>query len=88
MASTPHSEPTERSMELDHRHEEPSDWGWHAEFGKWTDVAGWVTVVILLLMITTTHYNGQGDLFLSLTAGLIAVGLVIRRYQRRNAWRK
>jgi uncharacterized protein DUF2631 len=88
MASTPHSEPTERSTELEHRHEKPEDWGWHAEFGRWRDVAGWITVVILLLMMTATHYNRQGTLFLGLIAGFLVVGLVLDRSRRKNAWRK
>jgi hypothetical protein len=88
VASTPHSEPTERSNELEHRHEKPEDWGWHAEFGKWTDVAGWITVAILVVMVTATHYNRQGDLFLFLTAGIIVIGLLINRSRRKNAWRK
>jgi hypothetical protein len=72
----------------DHPDEHPEDWGWHGEFGKWADVAGWVVVVILLLMMTATHYNRQGTLFLGLTAGALAVGLVLDHYRRRNAWRK
>lgn len=72
----------------DHPEEHPEDWGWHGEFGKWRDVAGWVVVVILLLMMTATHYNLQGALFLGLSAGALAVGLIIDRQRRRNAWRK
>lgn len=87
MASTPHSEPTERSRELEHRHERPEDWGWHGEFGKWASVGGWVTVIILLLMMTSTHYNLQGALFLGLTAGLLVAGLLWERNRRKNAWR-
>ncbi len=72
----------------DHPNEHPEDWGWHGEFGKWAIIAGWVVVVILLLMMTATHYNLQGALFLGLTAGGLAVGLIYMQQQRRNAWRK
>ncbi len=71
----------------DHPEEHPEDWGWHGEFGKWAEVAGWITVVILLLMMTSTHYNLQGGLFLGLSALLVAIGLVFARYRRKNAWR-
>ncbi|WP_375478333.1 DUF2631 domain-containing protein [uncultured Jatrophihabitans sp.] len=72
----------------DHPEEHPEDWGWHGEFGVWAQVAGWVTVVILVLMMTATHYNLQGTLFLGLTAGLLVVGLLFERQRRKNAWRK
>ena len=71
----------------DHPEEHPEDWGWHGEFGKWAIVAGWIVVIILLLMMTATHYNLQGDLFLGLTALLLAIGLVYARQVRKNAWR-
>lgn len=86
--STPHTEPTERSKELDHRHEKPEDWGWHAHFGKWRDLAGVATIAALLLMTTATHYNGQGTLFLLIFAGLLLLGLIYDRQRRKNAWRK
>ncbi len=72
----------------DHPQEHPEDWGWHGEFGKWALIAGWAVVVILLLMMTATHYNRQGALFLGLSAGVVALGLVYGAYQRKNAWRK
>jgi hypothetical protein len=73
---------------VDHPEEHPEDWGWHGEFGKWASVAGWVVVVILLLMMTATHYNLQGTLFLGITAGFLVIGLIFERARRKNAWRK
>jgi hypothetical protein len=70
-----------------HPEEHAEDWGWHGEWGRWAHVAGWVVVVILLLMITATHYNGQGTLFLSLFAVGLVVGLIWDRQRRKNAWR-
>ena len=71
----------------DHPQEHPEDWGWHGEFGKWALVGGWIVVIILLLMMTATHYNLQGDLFLGLTALGLAIALVYARQVRKNAWR-
>jgi hypothetical protein len=39
-------------------------------------------------MMTATHYNLQGALFLGLTAACLAVGLIYARQVRKNAWRK
>ena len=74
--------------QLDPQHEDPSVWGWHGEFGRGARAAGWVVAVILLLMITATHYNGQGTLFLAIGAGILVVMLIWDRQRRKNAWRK
>ncbi len=66
----------------------PEDWGWHGEFGKTTAFLGWFTAIVLVLMMTSTHYNGQGTLFLGLSAAVIVAGLLYERRRRRNAWRK
>jgi hypothetical protein len=70
-----------------HPDEHPTDWGWHGEWGRASRVAGWVVVVILLLMITATHYNGQGTLFLGLVAAGLVAALIWDRHRRKNAWR-
>jgi hypothetical protein len=71
------------------RPEQPSDWGWHQDFGKAARVAGWITVIGLILMATksVTHYNGAGTVALLVTAGLLVVGLGWDIHRRRNAWR-
>jgi hypothetical protein len=51
-------------------------------------VAGWVCVIILLLMITATHYNGAGAVGLITTAALLVIALVWDIQRRRTAWRK
>ena len=67
--------------------EQPSDWGWHADFGRPARIGGWVTVVALLLMVTATHYNGTGALALIVTAALLVLGLLWDINRRRTAWR-
>ncbi|HKC27293.1 MAG TPA: DUF2631 domain-containing protein [Jatrophihabitans sp.] len=92
MALDPHSEPPDLSLpddyKAEHPDEHPTDWGWHGEWGRAGRIAGWIVAIILLLMITATHYNGQGTLFLSLTAGAIVVALIWDHYRRKNAWRQ
>ncbi|HJQ43775.1 MAG TPA: DUF2631 domain-containing protein [Jatrophihabitantaceae bacterium] len=72
----------------DHRHEKPSDWGWHGTFPRATQVAGWLTVIILVLMVTATHYNHSGTGWLLIFAAAIALGLILDIRARRNAWRR
>jgi len=91
VALNANSEPPDLSLPADYRahhpDEHPTDWGWHGEWGRAARVAGWVVAVILLLMTTATHYNGQGTLFLGLSAAALVVGLMWDRHRRKNAWR-
>jgi hypothetical protein len=38
-------------------------------------------------MITATHYNAQGTLFLGLFAAALVIALVWDRQRRKNSWR-
>ncbi len=67
--------------------EKPSDWGWHADFGKPARIAGWAVCVILLLMITSTHYNGAGAVALISTTAILVIGLLWDINRRRTSWR-
>ena len=88
----PGSEPKDLTLPEDYREhhpkEHPEQWGWHAEWGGTSRIAGWVVAAILLVMITATHYNDMGTLFLSIFAGLIIITLLYDRHRRKNAWRK
>ncbi|HEY2041630.1 MAG TPA: DUF2631 domain-containing protein [Jatrophihabitans sp.] len=68
-------------------HERREDWGWHHEFTTGRQIAGWFTVVVLILLLTSTHYNQAG----SLAFGLIIVGLIggllFDRKRRKTQWR-
>ena len=91
MALNANSEQPDLSLPADykahHPDEHPTDWGWHGEWGRAARVGGWIVTVILLLMITATHYNHQGTLFLGLFAGGLIVALIWDRQRRKNAWR-
>ena len=92
MALKPGSEQPDLALPDDYKHdhptEHPEDWGWHGEFGKWARVAGWFVAVILLLMMTATHYNLQGTLFLGLGSAFLVIVLLWDRQRRKNAWRQ
>ncbi|GAB2488454.1 DUF2631 domain-containing protein [Jatrophihabitans fulvus] len=77
----------EHGSELQRVEERPEMWGWHGEFPRATVIGGWATLIIMLLMMTSTHYNEQGTLFLGLTAIALFVGLLWERRRRKNAWR-
>ncbi len=86
-----HDEAAEHSTELAEqggRHERPEDWGWHGEFGRWARVAGWLSVVALILINVTTRYNNAEAPWLYGIAGLMVVMLLRDWYRRRNAWRE
>jgi hypothetical protein len=92
VALNPKSEQPDISSPDDYKHDHPDEhpemWGWHGEWGKTSRVGGGIVIAILLLMITATHYNGMGTLFLSLFAGAIFVGLVWDHQRRKYSWRK
>jgi hypothetical protein len=87
VAIEPHGQHTEVSVH-EHPQERPEDWGWHGTFPRATQVAGWITAIVLIVMTTATHYNLQGTLWLLLFAGAIIAGLIYDIRQRRNAWRR
>ncbi len=71
-----------------HPTEHPSQWGWHAEWGRPARVAGWIVIFVLLVMVTTTHYNAQGTMWLSIFAAILFVMLLWDVHRRRTSWRK
>lgn len=70
-------------------HEQPSDWGWNGEWGKWASRGGWFVVILLLLMFAgVTHYNKGGFIGLAVVIlGLVAI-LVWDGARKRHSWRK
>lgn len=88
MATEQHSRELTDGHTEPHHPEDPAVWGWHGEWGRAARVGGWVVAIILLLMMTATHYNLQGALFLGLSAGFIVVIQIWDINRRRNAWRK
>jgi hypothetical protein len=92
VALNAHSEKPDLSLPDDYKHdhpdEHPTDWGWHGEWGRAARIGGWVTALLLLVMMTATHYNRQGALFLGLGAGFLVVTLIWDRQRRKNAWRQ
>lgn len=91
MALNPHSEDPHAGVPedyaRDHPAERPSDWGWHGEWGGAARIAGWLVTIILLLMITTTHYNFSGAAWLIAIAAALVAALTWDTYRRKNSWR-
>jgi Protein of unknown function (DUF2631) len=69
--------------------DEPSaEWGWHGSFPRGSVIAGWVSVVILLLLTIGNHEGSTQDIWLVGIAVLIALGLIGHAIHRRHAWRR
>ena len=68
--------------------EQPSDWGWNAEFGKWASRAGWIVVVLIgLMFVGITHYNRAGFLAQLIVVGVLVTILLWDRHRKRTSWR-
>ena len=63
-------------------------WGWHGEWGPFSRVGGVIVIAILILMITATHYNEAGTVWLLIFAGLVLISLIWDSQRRKNLWRK
>jgi hypothetical protein len=69
--------------------DEPSAaWGWHGEFPRGRQIAGWLTVVLLLLMIIGNHQGHTEDFYLVGFAVVIAFALVHDYRKRKRSWRR
>ena len=92
MALNAHSEEPDLSLpedyHVDHPNEHPTDWGWHGEWGRAARVAGWVVGIILLLMITATHYNFSGGGWLIAFTAAMWIALIWDVQRRKHSWRK
>jgi hypothetical protein len=92
VALNPHSEQPDLGSPPDyaveHPNEHPEDWGWHGEWGAAARRAGWVVAILFILMVTATHYNASGPVWLiGLGAGIVVI-LIWDIQRRKNAWRK
>ena len=74
--------------QTDHPDEHPTDWGWHGEWGKAARRAGWTVLVILVLMITATHYNDSGAFWLITFAATLFIILLWDIQRRKHQYRK
>jgi hypothetical protein len=92
MALDAHSEQPDVNVPADYHHdhpnEHPTDWGWHGEWGRAARIAGWVVVLILLVMMTATHYNHAGAFALGAFAVVLAAMLLWDTQRRKNSWRQ
>jgi hypothetical protein len=91
VALNPHSERPElgapADYAADHPEEHPEQWGWHGEFGRTARIGGYVVAAILLVLLTATHYNHSGSLWLVLFTAALIVVLIWDAVRRKNSWR-
>ncbi|WP_312869244.1 DUF2631 domain-containing protein [Amycolatopsis pithecellobii] len=75
-------------VKVDPRDEPSAEWGWHGSFPRASRVAGWLTVVVLLVMIYNNHENNTENVWLVGIAVGIAIALLVDIKKRRTAWRR
>ena len=84
----PGSAPADEGSPDDYAHTHPSDraqtWGWHGEWGRWSEVAGWISVAALLLLTTATHYHASWTVTLICAAAILAGWLIRARIMQRS----
>jgi hypothetical protein len=76
--------------EVEHAHQDtgrPEDWGWHHEFKAGRQIGGWLSFLILAVLLTTTHYNQAGSVAIVLAMAALAGGLIWDRQRRKHQWR-
>lgn len=76
------------SSEVEHVvRDKPEDWGWHHEFKAGRQIGGWASFLVLLALLTTTHYNDAGSLAIILAMLTLAGGLLWDFRRRKHQWR-
>ena len=69
-------------------HEQPEDWGWHGETGKWGRVGAWIAVLILISYAVGRNHEGHvEDLWIFGIAGVMVLILLWDMRRRKNLWR-
>ena len=81
------SELEKRPASVDPQDEPSAEWGWHGTFPQATRIAGWLTAVVLLLMLIGNHRGHIEDIYLIGVAALIVIALIWDRIRSRTAWR-
>ncbi|MGY1719359.1 MULTISPECIES: DUF2631 domain-containing protein [unclassified Blastococcus] len=69
-------------------HEQPEDWGWHGETGKWGQIGGWIATAVILLYLVGNHEGRVEDLWLIGLAAVMATVLIWDIRRKKTAWRR
>jgi hypothetical protein len=80
----------EHGHQVERAHEDlgaPERWGWHHEFRAGRQIGGWISFLVLLALLTTTHYNRAGNVAIIAFMVILAIGLVYDRQRRKRQWR-
>jgi hypothetical protein len=69
-------------------HEQPEDWGWHGETGKFGRAGAWFAVLILLSYLVGRNHEGHvEDLWIGGIALVMVLILLWDIRRRKNLWR-
>lgn len=60
-------------------HEEPSaEWGWHGKFPRATQVAGWFSTIVLVLMALVGNHRGNVEVVWLLGIAAVMAVMLLR----------
>ncbi|SFE74776.1 DUF2631 domain-containing protein [Blastococcus tunisiensis] len=68
-------------------HEQPADWGWHAETGGKGRIGAWIAVLVLCSYVLGNHEGRMEDLWVLGIAAVMVLVLLWDMRRRKNAWR-
>jgi Protein of unknown function (DUF2631) len=89
VASVPPSEVEKQPVRTPDPHDEPSvDWGWHGTLPRGAQIAGWFVVIALLGMLIGNQVGHVEDIYLVLTAVIMAGILLLSARRHRRSWRR
>jgi uncharacterized protein DUF2631 len=73
---------------VDPQDEPSAAWGWHGGFPRGSVIMGWVSAIIILLMVIGNHQGKIEDIYL-VVIGIGMILLLIRHTARsRRSWRR
>lgn len=73
---------------VDPRDEPSAEWGWHGTFPKGSVIMGWISAVIILLMLIGNHEGRVEDIWLIGTGVVMVVLLVRHSVRAKRSWRR
>lgn len=73
---------------VDPRDEPSAEWGWHGSFPRATRIAGWISAIVMFVMIYNNHENNTENVWLIGIGLAIIVLLLLDLRRQRTAWRR
>lgn len=72
---------------VDPRDEPSAEWGWHGSFPKLAQIGGWISAVLMFVMIYNNHENNTENVWL-VGGGLAIIVILLLDLRRQRRWRR